>query len=65
MRGIYSAFIRNKDHFLLFFFIILSSTLLLNSEDPRMGFIRGKFTDVVKIISSPITWIEFLLNVED
>ncbi len=65
MRGIYYAFVRNKDHFLLLFSIVLSSFLLLNSNDPRMGYLRGKISEIVMFISTPITWVDYLLNVED
>ena len=65
MRGIYSAFIKNKDHFLIFFSIFISVTLLLSTDDPRMRFIRGKAADFTSVISSPINWIDFLKDVEE
>ena len=65
MRSIYSAFVRNKDHFLFFFSLIFSLSLLLNSDNPKMGYIRGKVAEIVTLISSPISWIDFLINVED
>ena len=65
MRGIYSAFVRNRDHFLLLFSIIFSIFLLLNSNDPRMGYLRGKVSEFVIMISKPIKWINYLSNVEE
>ena len=65
MRGIYSAFIKNKDHFLIFFSVFISVTLLLSTEDPRMRFIRAKAADFTAFISSPINWIGFLKDVEE
>ena len=65
MRGMYSAFIKNKDHFLIFFSVFISVTLLLSTEDPRMRFIRAKAADFTAFISSPFNWIDFLKDVEE
>ena len=64
MRSIYSALVRNRDHFLFLFSLIFSLSLLLNSDNPKMGYIRGKVAEIVTFISSPISWIDFLINVE-
>ena len=45
--------------------IIISIFLLLNSNDPRMGYLRGKVSEFVIMVSKPIKWINYLSNVEE
>ncbi len=65
MRGLYLAFVRNKDHILFALSISVSSFLLLNNDDPRMGVIRGKTSELVAFISSPMTWVRSLMFLEE
>ena len=65
MYGIYLAIVRHKDHFLFLFTLVLSSFLLLNNDDPRMGIIRGKASEVVSFISSPVAMARSLMFLEE
>ena len=65
MYGIYLAIVRHKDHFLFLSTLVLSSFLLLNNDDPRMGTIRGKASEVVSFISSPMAMARSLMFLEE
>ncbi|MBT3179948.1 MAG: rod shape-determining protein MreC [Candidatus Marinimicrobia bacterium] len=65
MRGLYLAIVRNKNHFLFLLSLFFSSILLLNNDNQRMYVIRGKSTEIVAFISSPVTWIKSLMFLED
>jgi|TARA_B100000029_G_scaffold119836_2_gene113207 rod shape-determining protein MreC len=65
MRGLYLAIVRNKDHLLFALSLILSTFLLLNNDNPRMGVIRGKTSEIVAFISSPMTWVKSLMFLEE
>ena len=65
MRGLYLAIVRKRDHLLFVLSLFFSSFLLLNNDDPRMRVIRGKTTDIVAFISSPMTWVKSLMFLEE
>ena len=64
MYGFYLVIVRNKDHFLFFSALIISLLLLLNNNNPKMGVIRGKSSEFVSFISSPVTFVKSLMYLE-
>ncbi|MBI88660.1 MAG: rod shape-determining protein MreC [Candidatus Marinimicrobia bacterium] len=65
MYGVYLAIIKYKDHFLFTLAVILSTYLLLNNNDPRMGTVRGKASELVSFISSPVALLQSLIFLEE
>ena len=65
MYGIYLTIVKHKDHFVFAFAIIFSTFVLLNNESPKMSVIRGKATDIVSFFSSPFSWIQSLMFLEE
>ena len=65
MRNLYLAIVRNKDHVIFVLVLLFSSFLLLNNDNPRMSIIRGKSTEIVAFISSPMTWVKSLMFLEE
>ena len=65
MRNLYLLLVRNKDHLLFALAFSISTFLLLNNDDPRMKVIRGKTTEIVAFISSPITWVKSLMFLDE
>ena len=64
MYSIYLSIVKHKDHFIFALSILFSSILLLNNENPKMGTIRGKTAEIISFISSPFTWIQSLMFLE-
>mgnify|MGYP001338603526 FL=1 len=65
MYGIYLTIVKYKDHFVFAFAIIFSTFILLNNKDPKMSIVRGKATEVVSFFSSPFTWVQSLMFLEE
>ena len=65
MRNLYLSILRNKDHVVFILALLFSSFLLLNNDSHRMRVIRGKSTEIVAFISSPITWVKSLMYLEE
>ena len=65
MYGIYLTLLKHKDHFIFAFAIIFSTFILLNNKNPNMSVIRGKATEIVSFFSSPFTWIQSLMFLEE
>ena len=65
MHSIYLAIVRHKDHVLFALSLFVSTYLLLNNDNPRMGVIRGKTTEFVAFISSPASWVQSLMFLEE
>ena len=65
MYGIYLTIVKYKDHFIFAFAIIFSTFILLNNKDPKMSVVRGKATKVVSFFSSPFTWVQSLMFLEE
>ncbi len=65
MRGLYLAIVRNRDLLLLVFSLLISSYFLLNKDNPSMRVIRGKTTEIVAFISSPMTWVKSLMYLKE
>ena len=65
MFNIYLLIVKYKDHFSFALSILLSSYLLLNNNNPRMSIIRGKTAELVSFISSPFTWVQSLMFLEE
>jgi len=65
MYGIYLTVVKHKDHFVFAFAIVFSTFILLNNESPKMSIVRGKATDIVSFFSSPFTWIQSLMFLEE
>ena len=65
MRNLYLAIVRNKDHVIFVLLLLFSSFLLLNNDNPRMSIIRGKSTEIVAFISSPMTWVKSLMFLKE
>ena len=65
MYGIYIVIVRNKDHFLFLSALITSLFLLLSNDDPKMGVIRGKSSDLISFVTSPVTFIKSLMELEE
>ena len=61
----YLVILKNRDHFVFVIAIILSSLLLLNNDNPRMSVVRGKSTEFVAFLTSPLTWVKSLLYLEE
>ena len=64
MYGFYLVIVRNKDHFLFFLALVVSLFLLLSNDNPKMGVIRGKSSELISFLSSPITFIKSLMYLE-
>lgn len=64
MYGFYLVIVRNKDHFLFFLALVISLFLLLSNDSPKMGVIRGKSSELISFISSPVTFIKSLMYLE-
>jgi len=64
MYGIYLTIVKHKDHFIFAFAIFFSTLLLLNNDNPKMSVVRGKAAEVISFISSPFTWIQSLMFLE-
>ncbi len=65
MYGIYLTVVKYKDHFVFAFAIIFSTFILLNNKNPKMSILRGKATKVVSFFSSPFTWVQSLMFLEE
>lgn len=65
MYGIYLTVVKYKDHFVFAFAIIFSTFILLNNKDPKMSIVRGKAIEVVSFFSSPFTWVQSLMFLEE
>ena len=65
MYSFYLLIVRYKDHFLFIIALSLSSVLLLNNDNPNMSVIRGKSSEVISFISSPVTLAKSLLFLEE
>ena len=64
MYGIYLTIVKHKDHFIFAFAIFFSTFLLLNNDNPKMSVIRGKAAEIVSFVSSPFTWVQSLMFLE-
>jgi len=65
MYGIYLTIVKYKDHVAFAFAIIFSTFILLNNKDPKMSIVRGKAIEVVSFFSSPFTWVQSLMFLEE
>ena len=65
MYSFYLLIVRYKDHFLFIIALSFSIVLLLNNDSPNMSVIRGKSSEVVSFISSPVSLAKSLLFLEE
>ena len=65
MYNFYLLIVRYKDHFLFIIALSFSSILLLNNNSPNMSVIRGKSSEVISFISSPVALAKSLLFLEE
>ena len=65
MYNFYLLVVRYKDHFLFIIALSFSSVLLLNNDSPNMSVIRGKSSEVISFISSPVALTKSLLFLEE
>lgn len=61
----YLVLLKNRDHFVFVIAFILSCLLLLNNDDPRMAVVRGKSTEFVAFLTSPLTWVKSMMYLEE
>tara|TARA_Y100001980_G_C14534128_1_gene310466 strand:+ start:562 stop:1347 length:786 start_codon:yes stop_codon:yes gene_type:complete len=65
MYGIYLTVVKHKDHFVFAFAVIFSTFILLNNKSPKMSIMRGKATEIVSFFSSPFSWVQSLMFLEE
>ena len=61
----YLVFLKNRDHFVFVIAFIFSCFLLLNNDDPRMAIVRGKSTEFVAFLTSPLTWVKSVIYLDE
>jgi rod shape-determining protein MreC len=65
MRNLYLSLLRHKDHFLFLIAFTVSLTVLLKNDATDIYILRGKSSDLMARLSTPITWVKTLVTLEE